>query len=194
MIRNAGGGTKLDRNGPPGAGVRWRGKTLPSKTDLRAGTKPAIRSRLALSVCGAVLEKLEMLQSVRDLGGAAIAAEDGNIGSVEQVFFDDERWSVRYLIVKTGRRLASRRVLLSPRAVVRFDPSLGEVAVRLSRAAVAAGPDVDTRQPVSRQKELELHRLFTYPLYWNGVEPWNHVDSNHTREYRRRRRSGVSSW
>ncbi len=113
-----------------------------------------------------------MLRSVGDLRGAALVAVDSVIGSVEQVFFDDEKWVVRYVVVRMGRRLGARRVLVSPRAVVRLDPSHKEVAVRMSRAAVATSPDIDTRRPVSRQKELEYHRHFSYPLYWNGVELW----------------------
>jgi len=43
-----------------------------------------------------------MLRSINDLRGLTIRATDGEIGSVDQFFFDDERWSIRYLVVNTG--------------------------------------------------------------------------------------------
>jgi hypothetical protein len=110
--------------------------------------------------------------SVRALRGAATAAKDGIVGWVEEVFFDDEKWTVRYIIVRTGRGFAARRVLVSPRAVTAVDSSRNEVSLRLSRPQVVGGPDIDTRRPVSRQKELEYHLHFNFPLYWSGTELW----------------------
>lgn len=44
-----------------------------------------------------------MLQNVmQDLKGDDIVARDGRIGSVDDVYFDDARWAVRYLVVDTG--------------------------------------------------------------------------------------------
>jgi sporulation protein YlmC with PRC-barrel domain len=43
-----------------------------------------------------------------------ITATDGNIGHVKDVYFDDETWCVRYLVVDTGAWLPSRKVLISP--------------------------------------------------------------------------------
>jgi hypothetical protein len=64
-----------------------------------------------------------MIRSVRGLRGAAIVTKDGALGSVEQVFFDDERWAVRYLVARLGRGFAARRVLVSPRAITGVDLS-----------------------------------------------------------------------
>lgn len=55
-----------------------------------------------------------MLRTLKDLQGCAIRATDGDLGHVKDVYFDDQRWVVRYLIVKTGSPLASRKVLISP--------------------------------------------------------------------------------
>ena len=42
-----------------------------------------------------------MLRNVKDLRGYAIRATDGVIGSVDDFYFDDEDWGVRYLVVDT---------------------------------------------------------------------------------------------
>ena len=55
-----------------------------------------------------------MLRNLKDLQGYALRATDGDVGTVKDFYFDDDRWVVRYLVVETGSWLASRRVLISP--------------------------------------------------------------------------------
>jgi hypothetical protein len=57
------------------------------------------------------------LSTIRELRGDDVAARDGIVGSLEDVYFDDERWAVRYLVVDTGA--PGRRLLLPPAAVER---------------------------------------------------------------------------
>ncbi len=54
-----------------------------------------------------------MLRSVSDLHGREIRATDGEIGSVDRFLFDDETWTVRYLVVDTGNWLPGSQVLIS---------------------------------------------------------------------------------
>ena len=58
-----------------------------------------------------------MLRNVKDLRGYAIRATDGVIGKVDDFYFDDEDWGVRYLVVDTGNWLSGRKVLISPIAI-----------------------------------------------------------------------------
>lgn len=62
-----------------------------------------------------------MLQSVRDLRGYIIHATDGEIGKVDQFLFDDETWTIRYLVVNTGNWLLKKLVLISPIALEKPD-------------------------------------------------------------------------
>jgi uncharacterized protein YrrD len=43
-----------------------------------------------------------MLRDLNDLHGRTVVARDGDIGSVQDIYFDDEAWGVRYLVVNTG--------------------------------------------------------------------------------------------
>ena len=43
-----------------------------------------------------------MLISVKDLASFHLAATDGSIGEVQDCYFDDVHWTVRYLVVDTG--------------------------------------------------------------------------------------------
>jgi len=89
---------------------------------------------------------------------AAIDGADGHIGSVHDVYFDDQSWMVRYLVVDTGRWLPGRKVLLSPEVIV--PPWHGETAmsVKLARDQVRSSPEIDKMQRIPRQAEQLLHR------------------------------------
>jgi hypothetical protein len=55
-----------------------------------------------------------MLRSFSQIKNFALAARDGEIGKVKELYFDDQNWIVRYVVVDTGGWLAGRKVLLSP--------------------------------------------------------------------------------
>jgi PRC-barrel domain protein len=113
-----------------------------------------------------------MLRNVKDLRGYAIGAIDGTIGKVDDFYFDDEDWGMRYLVVDTGRWLSGRRVLISPVAVGHAGWMARRLPVALTRAQVERSPDIDTRRPVSRQHEARYLRYYGYPNYWGGAGLW----------------------
>ncbi|MEY9773697.1 hypothetical protein ABIA14_006038 [Sinorhizobium fredii] len=52
-----------------------------------------------------------MLWSSSHLTGCGIEATDGAIGTISDLLFDDETWTVRLLVVGTGVLFTGRRVL-----------------------------------------------------------------------------------
>jgi hypothetical protein len=113
-----------------------------------------------------------MYMSVKDLRYIPIQSKDGRIGFLEQVFFDDQMWVIRYLVVDTDQHLEDRRVLISPIAVDGIDVTSNSLLVRLSKAQVLHSPDIDTEKPVSRQKELEYNLYYGFATYWGGPGLW----------------------
>ena len=113
-----------------------------------------------------------MLRSVTDLRGYTLSATDGDIGTVADLYFDDEAWAMRYLVVDTGTWLSGRQVLISPVAIHQADWVSRRLPVSLSRQRVKDSPSIDTAQPVSRQKEAEYVNYFGYPAYWHGEALW----------------------
>ena len=113
-----------------------------------------------------------MLRKVNELHGYSLLATDGELGNVKDVFFDDEKWTIRYLVVETGSWLNSRRVLISPYSVARVDSADESIAVRLTQDQVKNSPDIDTHQPISRQMEGDLSRYYGLGNYWIGPELW----------------------
>jgi len=58
-----------------------------------------------------------MLRNVSRLKNFEIRARDGEVGTLDQFYFDDETWAIRYLVVNTGIWLSGRLVLVSPFAL-----------------------------------------------------------------------------
>ena len=113
-----------------------------------------------------------MLRSVTHLQGFSLRALDGEIGMVDQFYFDDETWAIRYLVVNTGSWLAGRIVLISPIAVGQTDWESKQLEVVLSKKQVEGSPDINTHKPVSRQHEADYLGYYGYPFYWEGPYLW----------------------
>jgi hypothetical protein len=62
-----------------------------------------------------------MIRSLEQMKTFEIVATDGRIGAVDDFYFDDERWAIRYVVVDTGRWLPGRRVLISPLSIDRTE-------------------------------------------------------------------------
>ncbi len=117
-------------------------------------------------------EDKTMLRNAKDLHGFAIRATDGELGTIDQLYFDDETWAIRYLTVETGGWLGGRQVLISPFSVVHTDWPAKRLEVALTKQQVQKSPDINTHQPVSRQHEAEYNRYYGYPYYWGGPYLW----------------------
>jgi hypothetical protein len=113
-----------------------------------------------------------MLRLISEVRGFTLHATDGDIGHVEQFYFDDATWTVRYLVVDTGSWLPGRQVLISPIALGEPDWSGHKLPVNLTRKQVAESPDIDTDKPVSRQHEIDYFRYYGWPYYWIGSGVW----------------------
>src|SRR5664279_580224 len=113
-----------------------------------------------------------MLRSVKDLKGYAIGATDGPVGHVKDFYFDDQRWTIRYLVVDTGAWLSSRQVLISPIAIGDANCATKTFSASISKEQVKNSPDIDTDKPVSRQHEMQYLGYYGYPYYWAGDGLW----------------------
>jgi hypothetical protein len=113
-----------------------------------------------------------MLTNASFLKGLAIHATDGELGTVDQFYFDDETWAIRYLTVETGGWLGGRQVLISPMSVLHTDFAAKRLDVSLTKKQVENSPDINTHLPVSRQHEAEYSLYYGYPYYWAGPYLW----------------------
>lgn len=136
-----------------------------------------------------------MLWKTNELKGCRLGALDGQIGHVKDFYFDDQAWTIRYLVADTGNWLPHRKVLLSPHAVNSIHPGahLGETAreigdtfnvpgihaahhpvieVNLTKKQIEESPSIETHKPVSRQFEAQYFQYYGWPYYWPGPLLW----------------------
>lgn len=114
-----------------------------------------------------------MLREISTLKGMTVGALDDEIGSVYDVYFDAQHWTVRYFVVDTGTWLSGRRVLISPLSLKSSADVAGDrLNVGLTKAQIEQAPSWDTAKPVSRQHEIAYARYYDYPYYWTGPARW----------------------
>jgi len=107
-----------------------------------------------------------ILRTLKELHDYTIGAADGVIGQVKDLYLDDAAWVVRYLVVDAGGWLSSRKVLISPMAIVEPDWAARLLPVSITEEQVKNSPDINTDKPVTRQHELEYSGYYGYPYYW----------------------------
>lgn len=117
-----------------------------------------------------------MFRRLRDLEGFRLRAQDGEIGHVTDLYFEDTEWVVRYLVVSTGSWLFGKKVLVSPNSVEAVQWADKCISVNLTTEQVRNSPDIDTDRPISRQQEAEYHLYYNFPPYWGGVALWGRYD------------------
>jgi uncharacterized protein YrrD len=109
-----------------------------------------------------------MQHSLHSLIGYVIGATDGDLGKVDEFYFDDITWTIRYMVVETGNWLLGRKVLISIAALGKPDWELHTFPVNLTCEQVRNSPDIDTERPVYRQHEVKLFDYYQWPQYWEG--------------------------
>lgn len=112
-----------------------------------------------------------MLKRVELLLKCVLRATDGEVGRVTDAYFDDQHWTVRYLVADTGLWLGWH-VLISPQSIGELDWDARTITVGLTRDQVEHSPRADLQHPLSRLYESEFYTHFGYPPYWDAPPAW----------------------
>jgi uncharacterized protein YrrD len=132
-----------------------------------------------------------MLRSANDLRGFSIGATDGEIGQVVAYYFDDEQWTVRYIVVNAGGWFNARKLLVSPLSVDGADWNSRTFETALTREEVKNSPTIDTDGPISRRQEAAYNTHHKLSSYWKGPKLWG--PAKLPSETHRRSRSDIES-
>ncbi len=92
---------------------------------------------------------MKQLRRFRDLTRTSLAATDGEVGAVEELYVDDRAWTVRYLGVRTGGWLSGCHVLVVPDSVREIDDRRGTMQLNLTRAQIESSPPTDRAATIS---------------------------------------------
>jgi sporulation protein YlmC with PRC-barrel domain len=112
-----------------------------------------------------------LIRSIKQLYGRPLSGFDGEIGHVEDFYFNDQEWSVRYVVAATGKWLPERLTLISLQEFGNFYQDGDCPFVNLTREQIKNGPSIDSHKPVSRQHEEAYYRDHGWP-YWVGGGMW----------------------
>lgn len=158
LARSAGGIASVDEEDQNGRRIGATG-LFPS------GVTVSVKERSGGSM-------LAQMRRIKELKGYGIDAVDGAIGRMEECYFDDGTWSVRYLIVNTGSWLTERKVLIAPVSIGGIDDERKRINVQLSRAQIENSPPLSSERPVSRQYEAGYYQYYGWEPYWGtGLLP-----------------------
>jgi sporulation protein YlmC with PRC-barrel domain len=113
-----------------------------------------------------------MLIKTKTLKDYKLDSLDGEIGKVNEFYYDDHYWTIRYLVADTGNYLLGRQVLISPYALVAVDQENEYIKINLTKKEIEDSPSLNTDQPVSRQFEEDYFQYYRWPQYWVGPNNW----------------------
>lgn len=109
-----------------------------------------------------------MLWNASSLRGFTIEAMDGQIGTVDDLLFDDKNWHLRWLEIYTGPWLLGRKILLPLSALGQPDEETHSFTVKLTKQQVTDSPDATADLPVSRQLESRVYEHYDWNPYWQN--------------------------
>lgn len=113
-----------------------------------------------------------MLCKTNELKGYELDSHNGKIGKVNEFYFDDRHWTIRYLVADTGNWLMDRQVLISPYALVGVDMKEQLITINLDKKQIEESPSLGSEKPVSQQFEEDYYRYYGWPMYSNGPHIW----------------------
>jgi hypothetical protein len=113
-----------------------------------------------------------MLRSVSEIMNYTLAAKDGEIGRCKDFLFDDQHWTIRYMVADTGKWLPGRKVLISPLSLEEPEWATKKFPVTLTKEQIEKSPPLDEDAPVSRLYEKKHFDYYSWPYYWAGGSIW----------------------
>ncbi|MGA7722012.1 MAG: PRC-barrel domain-containing protein [Ignavibacteriaceae bacterium] len=100
-----------------------------------------------------------MQRRINNLVGYTLNAKDGELGKVDEFYFDDSTWSIRYLAVKSGNWFSERKVLIPHIALGVTDWESRTFHVNLTIEQIR-------NKTVSRRHEITLFSQYELPNCW----------------------------
>jgi len=136
-----------------------------------------------------------MLIKAKTVQGYRLDGFDGEIGRVQEFYFDDLHWAIRYLVADTGTWLSGRLVLISPYALVAVNKEEQLIEINLTKKQIEDSPSLNSDKPVSRQFEESYYGYYGMPMYWGGPYMWGtYPNIVRDREKWREYTSGEKAW
>src|SRR4029434_4797834 len=106
-----------------------------------------------------------MLRQIRELGTYRLHATDGDIGHLEQFYFDDRDWKITYFVVDIGTWLHGKKVLMSPSAITGVDAPTKTINAAFTKQQVQESEDVGMHKPEGLEQPHDYSLYLGWPYY-----------------------------
>ncbi len=106
------------------------------------------------------------LRSVNEVCGYSIKAQDDTFGSVKDMIFDNDTWTIRYLVIDTVKWIPSKNVLISPDWVSEINWGENLINIELTKEQIKSSPEYDESTPINKEYEVRLYDFYGRPRYW----------------------------
>jgi hypothetical protein len=120
---------------------------------------------------------MKTLLFVNQLHGFKVLASDGVIGHIDEFYFDDLSWKVRYCVVDLGNWITDRKVLISPAALGKLDWNNKGLSIGATKDQIQKSPDATAELPVARSLEVRIHQHYGWEYFWPEIFPAQKVPS-----------------
>lgn len=107
-----------------------------------------------------------MLRDLLKIKNCVVQGTDGIIGTVADVYFNDQTWNIHYLAADTGNWLQGRHGLIAIESLTDPKRDVGSFPALISRAQVEAAPKFEIEKPFSWQKEREICNYYKWNTYY----------------------------
>jgi uncharacterized protein YrrD len=108
-----------------------------------------------------------MLRREEELYGFALQGRDGTIGRIQDFYFDEQSWQVRYLLVKTADWPIQRQVFVAPVVLESCFWDKRAYSALLTREQVDNSPAIQLGSPLSCTQFTKLDQYYG----WTACAP-----------------------
>jgi hypothetical protein len=113
----------------------------------------------------------DKLYKARYLKSSTMYAVDGRIGTVEDFYFDEITWEIRYLLSNPESCLDNMHRLVPALAIDNIQRDGQSILVELTQQQIENSPPLSRHQTVSRHYETEYYGYYGWPPYWEQDRP-----------------------
>jgi hypothetical protein len=106
-----------------------------------------------------------MLRQIRELGTYRLHATDGDIGHLEQFYFDDRDWKIKYFVVDIGTWLHGKKVLMLPSAITGVDAPTRTIITAFTKQQVQESDDIGKHKPEGLEQPHDYFLYLGWPHY-----------------------------
>ncbi len=133
-------------------------------TDAGVGLPPPAATKPAEEISDELAGDPHLF-SVNAVIGHHVIATDGEIGHVDDLLIDDERWVIRYLVVATRNWWPGNKVILSPWWTSEVNWLGRKIRMDLTRDAIKTSPPYDPEKTLTAEESGELHDYYGRTRY-----------------------------